>query len=248
MRQALSVASAFALGGAFVATPATAVTYDAFTSFNGTQGAGNFYYGEANASSPNTPGVFFAANTNCFIDGASCLQLLPDHDVPGFTKGGSPSFQYGSVNVPSDRLLAHPDNDSDLTFIAFVAPTAGQYLINAMFNIQDINPSGVDLFQITTTTGGLPLVFQQVGSLSGTSGPSSFYSFSQTVNLGASEAFGFGIGNGGNYSNDSVGVNFSASNAVPEPATWAMMLVGFGAIGWVMRRRRNTAQRINFAF
>ena len=28
--------------------------------------------------------------------------------------------------------------------------------------------------------------------------------------------------------------------AVPEPATWAMMLLGFGAIGWQLRRRRNS--------
>ena len=27
-------------------------------------------------------------------------------------------------------------------------------------------------------------------------------------------------------------------NAVPEPATWAMMLLGFGAVGMVLRRRR----------
>ena len=26
--------------------------------------------------------------------------------------------------------------------------------------------------------------------------------------------------------------------AVPEPATWAMMLLGFGAVGFAMRRRR----------
>jgi hypothetical protein len=26
--------------------------------------------------------------------------------------------------------------------------------------------------------------------------------------------------------------------AVPEPGTWAMMLLGFGAIGFSMRRRR----------
>jgi len=28
-----------------------------------------------------------------------------------------------------------------------------------------------------------------------------------------------------------------ASNAVPEPGTWAMMLLGFGAVGFAMRRR-----------
>jgi hypothetical protein len=30
-------------------------------------------------------------------------------------------------------------------------------------------------------------------------------------------------------------------NPVPEPATWAMMLLGFGAVGFAMRRRRRPA-------
>ena len=30
------------------------------------------------------------------------------------------------------------------------------------------------------------------------------------------------------------------TSAIPEPATWATMLVGFGAVGFAMRRQRRT--------
>ncbi|HMI41609.1 MAG TPA: PEPxxWA-CTERM sorting domain-containing protein [Sphingomicrobium sp.] len=35
--------------------------------------------------------------------------------------------------------------------------------------------------------------------------------------------------------------NYTINAAVPEPATWATMLFGFGAIGFAMRRRRKPA-------
>jgi len=41
------------------------------------------------------------------------------------------------------------------------------------------------------------------------------------------------------FGNESFTLNVSA--AVPEPGTWAMMLLGFGAIGVAMRRRKPTA-------
>lgn len=39
--------------------------------------------------------------------------------------------------------------------------------------------------------------------------------------------------------------NLAVSGAVPEPATWAMMIGGFGAVGFAMRRRK---ARTGFAF
>jgi PEP-CTERM motif-containing protein len=58
---------------------------------------------------------------------------------------------------------------------------------------------------------------------------------SQTAELGTFQPF---IGDPPRPG-DPVGLdNITITQAVPEPATWAMMLLGFGAIGFAMRRRK----------
>lgn len=47
--------------------------------------------------------------------------------------------------------------------------------------------------------------------------------------------------------NGSYGGNLSFQ-PVPEPATWAMMLVGFAGIGFAMRRRRKQEVRVKYAY
>jgi hypothetical protein len=41
--------------------------------------------------------------------------------------------------------------------------------------------------------------------------------------------------------NEGVFLDAVSVAAVPEPATWALMLLGFGGIGLAMRRRRRPA-------
>ena len=42
----------------------------------------------------------------------------------------------------------------------------------------------------------------------------------------------------GEWVADSVTVTASAIGGVPEPSTWALMLIGFGGVGWLVSRRR----------
>ena len=47
----------------------------------------------------------------------------------------------------------------------------------------------------------------------------------------------------------SYGGNLSfVPSAVPEPGTWLMMLMGFGGLGMVIRRRRRQTSRVSYAF
>ena len=53
--------------------------------------------------------------------------------------------------------------------------------------------------------------------------------------------------NGPNPGLSALSFEGAAIPAVPEPATWALMLLGFGVVGSALRRRRRTQVRFNFA-
>jgi hypothetical protein len=43
---------------------------------------------------------------------------------------------------------------------------------------------------------------------------------------------------GSKYGYSGIGIGTEVP-AVPEPSTWALMLLGFGAVGWGLRRRNS---------
>ena len=60
--------------------------------------------------------------------------------------------------------------------------------------------------------------------------------------LGASTGFNAGAGQALDSFNANGGGNFDAiTGVVPEPGTWALMILGFGGAGAMLRRRRTTA-------
>ncbi len=60
------------------------------------------------------------------------------------------------------------------------------------------------------------------------------FSFRRTLGDAVSQTVATPGGDGNDYSGN---FRVSALTAVPEPATWALMILGFGAVGGAMRRR-----------
>ena len=108
------------------------------------------------------------------------------------------------------------------------------------------NPDGAPitknvLVSATGATDGL-FSFDSTGASKVNMGWSKYtYNFLAT---GTSTTLSFASQNAGAYGAalDNVSVN-----AVPEPATWALMLIGFAAVGFGMRRRSPVAPGVRYA-
>lgn len=221
-----------AFAGALALCPgAQAATYDAFASFNGVQGAGGFRYLEF-AGPPGTPPTPLGSNTGCVVTSDFCLQSVGG--LPGAYKSLT-AFEEGTYSVPNDRLLVHPGPASALG-VLFSAPEAGDYDFTATFNVLDDSPTGVFLLSVTNAGGSVAT--QNLGLINAQN-PTITYSGS--VGLAQGQFLLMIVNHAGSYSNDSTGFNFTLTRqeagAVPEPASWAMMILGFGMAGAVARRR-----------
>lgn len=122
--------------------------------------------------------------------------------------------------------------------------------VAATSGLLEFNPTGV-----TLTSGKTYVAFLStfgIANNNGSVGVDSCFNAGCTVpdaNLGNAVTGTFREGDGLTFSNNFgiYDLKFSATiNApVPEPTTWAMMIVGFGAVGVAMRRRQRV--RVSFA-
>ena len=78
------------------------------------------------------------------------------------------------------------------------------------------------------------------GPVSGLGGYGEYASLGSEVVLRLSQSFGYSVAGGPTFGPQRLGAVIigGAQAPVPEPATWAMLIMGFGLVGGAMRRRR----------
>ncbi|GAA0482128.1 hypothetical protein GCM10009096_25560 [Parasphingorhabdus litoris] len=147
-----------------------------------------------------------------------------------FTEPLGASGNYGAVGplLGSPETLDLSGIPGDLAAISFIW---GSVDFNNVLNVLDASDSVI--FSLTGkqlldfgAPGGLPYTTEELNpivTLSFTDG-----------DLGSAKKLQF------SSEKNSFEFDNFAVNAVPEPATWAFMIFGFGAIGTAMRRRRSS--------
>ena len=184
------------------------------------------------------------ASTGTFINGvgANFAQVFLGQTAAGIGITGSPSnpltldgssglidvaFWNPGVAPASNSLLSQPDNAAPLSALLSskansLAFTSGSADGGTTFKINFYSSSGslVDTHTLVTTAGYANY------SLSGLATFAGFTIFDNTDSAGLRFQ---------NFSYNSV------SGGAPEPASWALMLSGFGLIGGTLRSRRKVA-------
>lgn len=143
-------------------------------------------------------------------------------------------FTFSDVNNSSFQLDSNPISTPSSIF-SFTAPVT-----NGMQNGSSFNFGTVRFFS-SISGGG---VFSEFGAPAGF-GPQLF-SGTTAMPAFSPGTFAFtslsGVPNGSTLTISAV----AAAGAVPEPATWAMLITGFGVVGGSMRARRRTTA-VSFA-
>lgn len=235
MRKSLFLpAAALALSVAAVSSPAQATLLLANTTLQPTSAMPAGTQGTFLASQSFTGQAFtFAATFNqaVYLNSLGTLDFyyqvvrngagsISNQEIRSFTVS-----DFGSYLV--DAFASGPDPDGAGLFVVAKNPTLADGTASGSTTTFGRSPSG----SVLTTEFG-------ANGLTGTEN-SATYIF--RTNATAYNLTGtFGVIDGSTLQ----GLTFQPVGAVPEPATWAMMLVGFGAMGFSLRRRRKTLMQI----
>ena len=177
----------------------------------------------------------YSAGSLTVVDGATTLTVTPDGNPTGFifvTNPGVPLL--GTKAVVGSQV--NPINSGQFSALRF---TFSQLVDSVTFNFGDNGGDDDSPVTISAFSAGNVLL----GSVTDTY-PTGFNAGkSQTLNFLGVKYYIASSGSNQNNENsilwDISNFRVSVANAVPEPASWAMMLIGFGVVGATLRRRQS---------
>lgn len=200
-------------------------------------------YGAASATvatDPAAPEGNFQSATNSARAGYDIYLNSSAGKVYGFfdLTGGTPVGNFANLYFDLDPTKA---NGSDLGFeistqrvTAFIPGKNGQPGFNkdldsSVFEVANVADGGIE-FSLDTSlfTGPIPGL--------------AYYDpqfFEGTITLRLSQSLSYSVAGGASYGPNRLGAITLA--AIPEPASWALMIGGFGLAGTALRRRARTA-------
>jgi hypothetical protein len=166
--------------------------------------------------------------------------------VQGSFNGGGQTA-VGTFTSSTDRLNADASGqamissatDASLNQLTF-SLLGGATFTTATFDLFSAGTSGIAVTLNGLNAAGLPIVTEPFTLTNGTN-------FFGVVGTGGDRFTGlsFSAADGiVDFRQLRLGGVQTTMNAVPEPGTWAMMLLGFGGMGVAMRRRRGATTRL----
>jgi PEP-CTERM motif len=182
---------------------------------------------------------FSSATSQIFSNDPACCG--------GFTADGLITAQQNLLTTTPTAWLANGDtrfifgNDDEISsLIIKLGSVSSLVSFGATFGSTDRTPG---LFSVATSLDGL--VFNPVGSLNDPNsvvagGNANLVTLSSPVQALFVE-YSFGEAIGGNPFPNGAGVSEVFASAVPEPSTWAMMILGFLGVGFLAYRRNQAS-------
>lgn len=135
-------------------------------------------------------------------------------------------------------VIGNPTNNSPWTFT--ITGKAWVSVVDCC-NVGDTYTLSGDVTGVTTFYAGSPADVQASGAYGSYWTDASYSKFTELLNPGTYSFWITGDGVGGLPA----GLGVRLDGAVPEAATWGLMLLGFGGVGAVMRSSRRTS--VSFA-
>jgi hypothetical protein len=203
-------------------------------------------------------GLGTALALTSFVSTASAVVTFDQNLASGWTQGSGTSNGHFAVDTEANGVEL--GLRASIRFVGPITPTGNLYIApvgstppgRALWNFEfSVNPGSLlgthSLLTITGPGGSLAFNPQLIGDNTPTGGPL----YQNSENLG----FAF-LGGPINFNPNASGIYtfdlklFSADNqqlgdvsiqvnAVPEPSTWAMLILGFAGIGFMTYRRKS---------